>query len=121
MINFDSLNDISVKENTEVDALTPLIKENINTILNELTTVEKTVIVLRFGFNGEEPKTYEEIGKRLNLTRERVRQILDKTLRKLRHPLRLSRLKYFNEHFDEKASLENDKVYNFENEYIKKI
>lgn len=71
--------------------------EEVNkTILNVLSTLEereKEVIIMRFGLGDNKPKTLEEIGKHFNLTRERIRQIEEKALRKLRNPIRSGILK----------------------------
>ena len=62
-------------------------------MLNTLTPREKKVIVLRFGLVDGHPRTLEEVGKEFNVTRERIRQIEAKALRKLRHPSRSRKLK----------------------------
>jgi RNA polymerase primary sigma factor len=62
--------------------------------LKTLTFREQMIIGQRFGINSEE-KTYEEIGKSLNLTRERIRQLEARALRKLRHPSRSDELKNY--------------------------
>ena len=63
--------------------------------LSELSDREKQIIMLRFGINGDGPMTLEEIGNIFNITRERVRQIETKALRKLRHPSRANKLKCY--------------------------
>jgi len=64
-----------------------LLKEQIMEVLDTaLTTREREVIILRFGLNDERERTLEEVGKRLDVTRERVRQIEAKALRKIRYP-----------------------------------
>lgn len=75
----------------EVSAENEDMKENINVVLSTLNQREEQVIRLRFGLDNGHEKTLEEIGKELGVTRERVRQIEDKALRKLRNP---SRFKY---------------------------
>jgi RNA polymerase primary sigma factor len=65
-----------------------LLKEQLEQVLHELSDREQEVIRLRFGMNGERPKTLEEVGQAFGVTRERVRQIELKTLAKLRHPSR---------------------------------
>jgi RNA polymerase primary sigma factor len=55
-------------------------------ILETLSHRERKVLELRFGLRGEEPRTLEEVGQRFGVTRERIRQIEVKALRKLRHP-----------------------------------
>lgn len=64
--------------------LTDSLKETIDEALSELTEKERQIIILRFGLNGEKPLKLESTGKELNITRERVRQIQDKTLKKIR-------------------------------------
>ena len=59
----------------------------IDYLLDKLSEKEKDLIIKRYGLNGSPPKTLEELGKDYNLSRERIRQITDKALRKLHHPL----------------------------------
>ena len=61
-------------------------------LLNTLTDRERKIIALRFGLEDGRPKTLEEVGKEFKVTRERVRQIEAKALRKLRHPSRSKKL-----------------------------
>jgi len=70
-----------------------LLKEQIDRVLNELTEREKKVLQLRFGLKNGHTRTLEEVGKEFNVTRERIRQIEGKALRKLRHPTRSRKLK----------------------------
>ena len=63
-----------------------IVREHINDILNYLTTREKDVLVMRFGLEDGCPKTLEEVGRCFHVTRERIRQIEAKALRKLRNP-----------------------------------
>jgi len=72
-----------------------ILKEEMDTILNTLTEREKRVLRLRFGIGDGYPRTLEEVGSIFNVTRERVRQIEAKALRKLRHPTRSRKLKNF--------------------------
>ena len=58
-----------------------------------MTEREQKVLRLRFGIDDGQPKTLEDVGKRFNVTRERIRQIEAKALRKLRHPSRSRKLK----------------------------
>ncbi|MFA6519041.1 MAG: RNA polymerase sigma factor RpoD [Candidatus Shapirobacteria bacterium] len=69
-----------------------LLRESIEEVLNSLDEREAKVLGLRFGLSGETPKTLEEVGKIFNVTRERIRQIEAKALRKLRHPSRRKKL-----------------------------
>ena len=67
-------------------------KSTIDTVLDTLSDREKNIIILRFGIGTEEPKTLEEVGKELGLTKERIRQIEAKALAKLRNPARIKML-----------------------------
>ncbi len=84
------------------DALAPadaasmlLLKEQLADVLKTLTPREEKVLSLRFGLEDGHPRTLEEVGKEFNVTRERIRQIEAKALRKLRHPSRSKKLKDF--------------------------
>lgn len=81
---------IANEEEEEVDdqVANAMLKEIVGEALQSLTAREETVLVLRFGLNNELPMTLAEVGMRLGVTRERVRQIEAKALHKLRHPLR---------------------------------
>jgi len=70
-----------------------LLKEQIDDVLSTLTPREQRVLQLRFGLEDGRSRTLEEVGKEFNVTRERIRQIEAKALRKLRHPSRSRRLK----------------------------
>jgi len=70
-----------------------LLKEQIDKVLGELTDREKRVLQLRFGLKDGHARTLEEVGREFNVTRERIRQIEGKALRKLRHPIRSRKLK----------------------------
>jgi len=70
-----------------------LLKEQIDQVLDSLTDREKRVLELRFGIEDGRPRTLEEVGKEFGVTRERIRQIESKALRKLRHPTRSKKLK----------------------------
>ncbi|MBS6534295.1 RNA polymerase sigma factor RpoD [Peptoniphilus harei] len=70
-----------------------LLKEQLNTVLETLTEREKKVLTLRFGLDDGRARTLEEVGKEFDVTRERIRQIEAKALRKLRHPSRSKKLK----------------------------
>lgn len=72
-----------------------LLKDEINTVLSGLTEREEKVLRLRFGLYDGRTRTLEEVGKEFNVTRERIRQIEAKALRKLKHPTRSKRLKDF--------------------------
>ena len=62
-------------------------------VLDTLSDREKKVLMLRFGLEDGRPRTLEEVGKEFNVTRERIRQIEAKALRKLKHPSRSKKLK----------------------------
>jgi RNA polymerase primary sigma factor len=68
------------------------LSEQIMSALDELSDREKQVVRLRFGLDGDQPQTLEEVGKQFGVTRERIRQIESKTLAKLRHPHRRQKL-----------------------------
>lgn len=70
-----------------------LLKEQLEEVLHTLTSREEHVLKLRFGLEDGRTRTLEEVGKEFNITRERIRQIEAKALRKLRHPSRSKRLK----------------------------
>jgi len=70
-----------------------LLKAQLSKVLSELSDRERRVLLLRFGLEDDRPRTLEEVGKEFNLTRERIRQIEAKALRKLRHPSRSRKLK----------------------------
>ena len=72
-----------------------MLKEQMDDVLETLTERESKVLKLRFGVNDGYPRTLEEVGSIFNVTRERVRQIEAKALRKLRHPTRSRKLKTF--------------------------
>lgn len=72
-----------------------LLKEQLMDVLNSLTPREAKVLRLRYGLDDGKARTLEEVGKEFNVTRERIRQIEAKALRKLRHPSRSKRLKDF--------------------------
>ena len=76
-------------------AFQSLLKEEIAAALGTLTPREAKVLSLRFGLEDGHPRTLEEVGKEFNVTRERIRQIEAKALRKLRHPNRSKRLRDF--------------------------
>lgn len=76
-------------------AANELLKDELNDVLLELTDREEKVLRLRFGLEDGKTRTLEEVGKEFNVTRERIRQIEAKALRKLKHPSRSKRLKDF--------------------------
>ncbi len=72
-----------------------MLREQLCEVLHTLTPREEHVLKLRYGLDDGRPRTLEEVGKEFNITRERIRQIEAKALRKLRHPSRSKRLKDF--------------------------
>jgi len=67
----------------------------VDEVLNALSDREARVLRMRFGLNGSRPMTLEEVGQKFGVTRERIRQIEAKALRKLRHPSKRKRLQDF--------------------------
>ena len=76
-------------------ATVEMLKEELNEVLGTLTEREEKVLRLRFGLDDGQCRTLEEVGQVFNVTRERIRHIEAKALRKLRHPSRSRRLKDF--------------------------
>ena len=84
------------KTQTPSDSVSSImLKEQLLGVLNTLTPREEKVLRLRYGIDDGKPRTLEEVGKEFNVTRERIRQIEAKALRKLRHPSRSKKLKDF--------------------------
>ncbi len=71
------------------------LREKLSVVLNTLNDRERAVIEQRFGLRDGNPRTLEEVGRQFNVTRERIRQIEAKALRKLRHPSRIQKIKGF--------------------------
>ena len=90
----DFIPDEGVSEPSEAASFT-LLKEQLVDVLSTLTPREEKVLKLRFGIEDGRTRTLEEVGKEFNVTRERIRQIEAKALRKLRHPSRSKKLKDF--------------------------
>ncbi|MCR5116342.1 MAG: RNA polymerase sigma factor RpoD [Lachnospiraceae bacterium] len=88
----DFIQDDNVPVPADAAAFT-LLKEQLNEVLETLTEREQKVLRLRFGLDDGRARTLEEVGKEFNVTRERIRQIEAKALRKLRHPSRSKKLK----------------------------
>ena len=72
-----------------------MLKDQLNEVLATLTDREQEVLRLRFGLDDGRQRTLEEVGEQFNVTRERIRQLEAKALRKLRHPTRSKRLRDF--------------------------
>ncbi|BDQ04403.1 MAG: sigma-70 family RNA polymerase sigma factor [Ignavibacterium sp.] len=94
----NSLHDVLVNDDLpspDDELMTESLKEEIKRALNVLNEREKEVLKLYFGIDNDQPLTLEEIGEKFNLTRERVRQIKEKAIRKLRHNSRSKNLKSY--------------------------
>ena len=90
----DFIPDDDIPVPAEAAAFT-MLKEQLTDVLDTLTPREEKVLRLRFGLDDGRARTLEEVGKEFNVTRERIRQIEAKALRKLRHPSRSKKLKDF--------------------------
>ena len=90
----DFIEDDNATAPSDVAAFT-MLKEQLIGVLDTLTPREEKVLRLRYGIDDGRPRTLEEVGKEFNVTRERIRQIEAKALRKLRHPSRSKKLKEF--------------------------
>ncbi len=90
----DFLEDTSIESPDKATGYS-ILKDKMNEVLSTLTDRERTVLIERFGLLDGKPKTLEEVGVRFKVTRERVRQIEAKALRKMRHPTRSKQLQAF--------------------------
>jgi RNA polymerase primary sigma factor len=90
----DFIEDKSAENPSEMTAYS-LLKERIGDVLTTLTEREQEVLTLRFGLKDGYSRTLEEVGRKFNVTRERIRQIEAKALRKMRHPTRIRKLDGF--------------------------
>ena len=93
-----NLGDFVADNNTvtpEANIESVMLREHIDVLLEDLKEREKEVIILRFGLRDGHPRTLEEVGKEFNVTRERIRQIESKALRKLRNTVRSKKIKDF--------------------------
>lgn len=90
----DFLEDTAIESPAEATGYS-ILKDKMNEVLSTLTDRERTVLIERFGLLDGKPKTLEEVGVRFKVTRERVRQIEAKALRKMRHPTRSKQLQAF--------------------------
>ena len=90
----DFIEDKSAENPSEMTAFS-LLREKIGDVLETLTIREQEVLTLRFGLADGYPRTLEEVGRQFNVTRERIRQIEAKALRKMRHPTRIRKLEGF--------------------------
>ena len=82
-------------ENPSEETARNMLKERLGQVLATLTERERQVLDYRFGLSYGYTSTLEEVGKHFNVTRERIRQIEAKALRKLRHPTRIKKLEGF--------------------------
>lgn len=89
----DFIEDNTAQSPSEV-AENNMVKDQLIAILSTLTPREEKVLRLRYGLDDSHPRTLEEVGKEFNVTRERIRQIEAKALRKLRHPNRMKKLNF---------------------------
>lgn len=99
----DFLEDTSAESPDEVTGYS-ILKDKLGEVLSTLTAREREVLVRRFGLADGKPKTLEEVGVEFNVTRERIRQIEAKALRKMRHPIRSKKLEAFLELAEEVTS-----------------
>src|SRR5271165_1081773 len=90
----DFLEDTTIESPAEATGYS-ILKDKMSEVLSTLTDRERTVLIERFGLLDGKPKTLEEVGVRFKVTRERVRQIEAKALRKMRHPTRAKQLQAF--------------------------
>ena len=94
-VNFgDFIEDKSAESPSEMTSYR-LLKDTLGDVLASLTERERTILELRFGLKDGYARTLEEVGKQFKVTRERIRQIEAKGLRKMRHPTRLRQLQGF--------------------------
>jgi RNA polymerase primary sigma factor len=96
----DDTSIISMLEDMRVDSpdhklLEDSLKDALNAVLNTLTASEREILKMRFGLDGEKPLSLQQIGEKFKLSKERIRQIEKKAIRRLRHPSRSQRLKSF--------------------------
>lgn len=90
----DFIEDKTTASQIEV-AESKMLKQQVEEILNTLAPREAAVLILRYGLKDGKPRTLEEVGKEFNVTRERIRQIEAKALRRLKHPNKMKKLKDF--------------------------
>ncbi|MFA5034579.1 MAG: RNA polymerase sigma factor RpoD [Candidatus Margulisiibacteriota bacterium] len=90
----DFVEDITIQAPDDI-VLQGLLRDDLEEVMNTLSERERTVLKLRFGLDDGHPRTLEEVGKVFNVTRERIRQIEAKALRKLKHPTRARKLKEY--------------------------
>ena len=91
---YDFVEDENAESPTDA-VVQSMLKEQLLAVIDTLTPREQKVIRLRYGIDDAHPRTLEEVGKEFNVTRERIRQIESKALKKLRNPNRSKKLKDF--------------------------
>ena len=89
---------VNMIEDSRIDSpdkkvLDESLKEALNNLLKTLTESERKIISMRFGLDGYEPMSLQQIGDKFKLSKERIRQIEKKAIRRLRHPSRSQKLK----------------------------
>jgi RNA polymerase primary sigma factor len=82
-------------DSPDKNVLDESLREALNEVLDTLTESERQIIIMRFGLNGNEPMSLQQIGDKFDLSKERIRQIEKKAIRRLRHPSRSQKLKSF--------------------------
>jgi len=90
----DFVEDAGVAAPDEV-VMSGLLREDLEEVMKSLSERERTVLKLRFGLDDGHPRTLEEVGREFHVTRERIRQIEAKSLRKLKHPTRAKKLREY--------------------------
>ena len=90
-----SVETLLLEQNPETKVTQDSLRRQVQGVLSTLSPREQKVIAMRFGLDGDGPKTFDEIGEVFNIGRERVRQIEAKAFRMLRHPSRIKQLKVF--------------------------
>lgn len=90
----DFVEDVGVAGPNEV-VMHGLLREDLEEVMQSLTDRERTVLKMRFGLDDGHPRTLEEVGREFHVTRERIRQIEAKALRKLKHPTRAKKLREY--------------------------
>lgn len=96
----DDTSILSMMEDSRIESpdkkvLDESLQTALDSVLNELTDAEREIIKMRFGLNGFKPMSLQQIGEEFNLSKERIRQIEKKAIRRLRHPSRSQKLKSF--------------------------
>ena len=82
-------------ESPDKKVLDESLRDALNSVLDTLTESERDILKMRFGLNGKKPMSLQQIGDKFNLSKERIRQIEKKAIRRLRHPSRIQQLKTF--------------------------